>query len=110
MPGLNGTGWARKVLVQGCSGRARRLGLMPGGHAQQVAHAHRLEVLARLGRGIVGKELEHLVVEAQLPLGDGQSDGRRGEALAQRIKRVRRLGVDTAPTSLPRRRGRGARA
>ena len=100
MPGLNGTGCARKVLVHGSSRRARRLGLVPGGHAQQVADAHRLEVVARLGRGVVGEELEHLVVDAELPLRDGQADGGGGEALAQRVQRVRRLGVVGRPPAL----------
>ena len=87
-------------LGPGLVGRPRRLGLMAGGHAEQVADAHRLEVVARLGRGIVGEELQHLVVEAQFPLGDGQPHGRGGEALAQRVKRVRRLGVVRRPPAL----------
>ena len=81
-------------------GRARRLGLMARGHAQQVADAHRLQVVARLGRGIVGEEFQHLVVKAQLPFRDGQADGGRGEALAQRVQRVRRLGVIGRPPAL----------
>ena len=57
MPGLNGTGCARKALTQSGSGAERRLGLVPGGHAQEVADAHRLQVVARLGGRVVGEEL-----------------------------------------------------
>src|SRR5207302_477985 len=77
-----------------------RLCLLPRGHAQQIADAHRLEVGARLGRYLLGKELHYLVVQAQFPFRDGQPYGRRGETLAQRIERVRRLSVIGGPPAL----------
>ncbi len=67
MPGLKGTGCARNVLVQGCLRRAFRLGLVSRRHAQEVADSHGLQVLARFVRCIVGKELQHLIVELSLP-------------------------------------------
>ena len=75
MPGLCGTGWARNAFAEMPSVGAgeRSIVLVAGRHRQQIAHAHRLEVVARLGRRILGKELEHLVVEAQLALGDRQA-------------------------------------
>ncbi len=63
--------------------RAGRLGLMARGHAEQVVDPHLLEVVARFGRCGIGEELQHLVVQAELALGDGQPDRGRGEALAQ---------------------------
>jgi hypothetical protein len=56
---------------------------LPGGHDQQVAHAHLLEVLARCRGRQVREELEHRVVEAQLALGNRDADCDGREALAQ---------------------------
>ena len=98
--GLERDGLRQEGLGPGLIRRARRLALLARGHAEQVADPHRLEVVARLGRGIFGKELQHLVVQAELPLGDGQPDGRGGEALAQRVQGVGRLGVIRRPPAL----------
>ena len=73
---------------------------MAGGHPEQVADPHRLEVLARLARRVLGEELEDGVAQAQLPIGDRQADGGGGEALAQRVERLRRLGRIGRPPSL----------
>ena len=97
MPGLYGTGWARNFLVQTSPGRKPRLGLVARGHAQEVAHAHRLKVLARILGGIVREEFEHFIIDAQLPFRDGQAHGRGGEALAQRVKCVGRFRLVRRP-------------
>ena len=65
---------------------------MAGGHDQQVAHSHGFEVFGRLSRGIFGKEFQNLVVKAELTVSDSQPDGRRGEALAQRVHHMRCFG------------------
>jgi hypothetical protein len=73
---------------------------VPGGHAQEVVHAHRFQVgRGRLGR-VVREELQHLVIDAQLPLGDGEADRRRGEALAQRVQLVPQVGAVRRPPAL----------
>ena len=56
--------------------------------------------VARLGGRVVGEELQHLVVERQLPLGDRQADGGRGEALAQRVQHVRVVLLVRRPPAL----------
>jgi len=56
--------------------------------------------MARLGRCGVGEELQNRIVQTQLALGDGQPDGGRGEALAQRIEHVGRCGVVRRPPAL----------
>src|SRR5262249_30204680 len=76
------------------------LGLVSRGHPQQIADSHCLEVVARLGRYIVGEELQYLVVQLELALRDGQADGRGGEAFAQRKEGVRRLRVVRGPPAL----------
>src|SRR5262249_59174990 len=53
-----------------------------------------------LGRSILGEELEHLVVEAEFALGDGQSHGCGCEALAQRVEYVRSAGIIGPPPTL----------
>ena len=71
-----------------------RLHLMPAAHREQVAHAHGLEVLARLRRRLIGEKLQHGIIERQFPLRDREADGGGGEALAQRphdVALLRRL-------------------
>ena len=74
---------------------------------KQVAHAHRLEVLARFLGSIVRKELEHFVIDAQLPFRDGQAHGRGREALGERIQERGEIPPDKATTSPRPRRDRG---
>jgi hypothetical protein len=74
--------------------------LVPCGHAQQVTHPHRLEVCGRLRRSILWKELQHLVVQAESTIRNRKPDGGGGEALAQGIKDVRRLGIVGCPLRL----------
>src|SRR5688572_25761498 len=62
--------------------------LVSGRHAKKISHAHRLEVVRWILRGIVGKELQHFVIDAQLAFSDGDPDRSRSKALAERVKRV----------------------
>src|SRR5262245_59518998 len=79
---------------------SRRLGLMAGRHAQQIAHTHRLEILAWCGRRVLGEELQYLIVETQLAFCDGQSYGRGCEALTQRKEGVGSIGAVRRPPAL----------
>src|SRR5215471_9232362 len=74
-----------------------RLGLVSSGHPQQIAHPHSPQVVRRLGRSIIGEKLQHLVVQAELALGDSQPNGCRCEALAQRIEYMWSLGIVGRP-------------
>ena len=56
-PRLEGDGMRQEGLGPGLLRRARRLGLMPRGHAEQVAHPHCLQVVAGLGGASSGKNL-----------------------------------------------------
>ena len=58
--------------------------------SQQVAHAHRSEVVRRRRRCLLRKEAQHLVVERELSFGDCETHCRGREALAQRVHHVRR--------------------
>ena len=73
-------------------GRELRLGLMPRGHRQQIADAHLLEFIRRLFGRVVREELQHKIVNAQLPVRDGQSHRRRAKTLAERMQDMRLLG------------------
>jgi hypothetical protein len=73
---------------------------MSGRHRQQIADAHGLQVRARLRGRFVGEELEDRVVDAQLPFRNGEADGGRREALAQREHLVRLVGGVRRPPSL----------
>ena len=74
--------------------------VVAGRHRQQVPHPHRLQVLARLGRRVLGEEGEDGVVEAQLPLGDREADARGREALAEREEHVRVVAPVRPPPAL----------
>jgi hypothetical protein len=65
--------------------------VVAGRHRQQVPHAHRLQVRAGLGRGVLREERQDLVVEAEPPFGHGHPDRGCGEALAQRVEHVGRV-------------------
>ena len=73
---------------------------MPCGHPQQIADAHRLEVVARVVRSVLWKKLQHVVVEVELAFGDRQADRRRSETFAQRVQRVTSLGPIRRPPTL----------
>ena len=80
-------GLVRHRMIQkhlGCqfAREPNRFFLMSGGHAQQIADAHRLQVGARLRRRDVGKELENRVVHGEFAFGHGQANRRRSETLA----------------------------
>ena len=60
-----------------------RLPLMPDRHGQQIADAHRLEIVGRfLWRGF-REILKYLVVDRQLALGLSEPHGGGGEALGE---------------------------
>ena len=65
---------------------------MPRGHAEQVAHAHGLEIVGRRGGRVFREELQYFVIDAQLAFGHREADCRGGETFAQRIQHVPRLG------------------
>ena len=73
---------------------------MSGGHCQEIPNAHGFEIGTGLRRRVVGEKLQHLVVDAQFALGDCQSDGCRGETLAQRIHLMRSLRIVGRPPAL----------
>ncbi len=83
-PGLNGTGWARKVFVQAWS-------LLADGSSPWCPVDIRSRSLTRIALRFLlgslgassGKNFRTGSLEAELPLGDRQADGGRGEALAQ---------------------------
>ena len=62
------------------------------------------------GGSVLREEAQHLVVDVQLAFRDGESDGRRRKALAERPQNVRLRLRLPEPTSLRRRRVRAARA
>ena len=65
-----------------------------------MPHTHGLQVLAGVRWRIVREELEDGVVHREQPLGYCQADAGRGEALAQRVERVRVLGSLGRPPPL----------
>ena len=101
MPGLNGT-----VLRQ----ERLRPGLLVGVRAGSVCwpvdirsrSLTRIDLRLSLGfsGASSGKNLSTGSSTLSLPSAIGQPDGRGGEALAQRVKRVRRLGVVGRPPAL----------
>jgi hypothetical protein len=66
-----------------------RVLLVTGVHGQRVPHAHGLQVLAGVRWCFAGEELEDGVVHREQPLGYCQADAGGGEALAQRVERMR---------------------
>ncbi|VXB73774.1 hypothetical protein FRIGORI9N_410010 [Frigoribacterium sp. 9N] len=76
------------------------LGAVPAGHREHVAHEHR--AAARVGDLVVefGEVAEHGVVEPHQALGHGEPDGRRREALAQRVEQVGAVGRVRSPPAL----------
>ena len=78
--------WVREEPHHRRAGLEAELGLhlVAAAHREQVTHAHGLEVLAGLCRGLLGEKLQHGIVQRQLPLRDCEADGGGGEAFAQR--------------------------
>ena len=78
-----------------------RLGVVAGGHGQQVADRHAGQP-AVVGRGwrLVRKERHDGVVERQPSLGDGEADSGRREGLRQRVERVRAVGGERCGPAL----------
>ena len=62
--------------------------IVAAGHGEQVAYGHVVQILAGIGRQLVGEETHHLVHEVQFSLADSQSDGRGGECLTDGMHHV----------------------
>ena len=56
---------------------------MPNGHREQMLYLESRQIVADFFREVVGEEFGHMVIDAHPFFGYGQTDGCRGEALAQ---------------------------
>ena len=83
--------------VVACKESAERVVLMAAAHHQQIADAHSFEVAMWYGRSFIGKVVEDPVVECELAIGNGDADGSRDEAGAQRIEPMAALGRIRVP-------------
>ncbi len=79
--------------------REPRLRFVSGGHREQIADPHGLQVPGWLRRGKIREELQDLIVHSELAFLDGQPHRRGGEALAQRPHDVRMFRPTAASTS-----------
>jgi len=91
---------ARPVAVRIAEERVERIEFVPGGHGEQVAHAHGGEVVGDRGRQRFGEERDHAIVDAEEAIMHGEAHGGRGEALAEREEHVRSFGSVGCPPAL----------
>ena len=61
---------------------------MAARHGEQVAHGHRLQVVADLGWELVGEELDDGVCQGHLSLGNGEAHGCGGKGLTDGMEHV----------------------
>jgi hypothetical protein len=69
--------------------RAQGVAGVPAGHGQQVPYGHRCEVRRWVGRGVVGEQIHHAIIQREEPFLDGQPHGHRRDTLADREQHVR---------------------
>ena len=101
---LHGQGEERfhPVAIRGSRGGAGGVLVVPGGHGEQVPHAHGRQVFVGLRGRVVGEEGDDRRVYGQPSFGNGEADGGGREALAQREEHVRVLGRIGSPPALGR--------
>ena len=71
--------------------------VLAGRHHEEIADAHRLEIVGDFGRGVSREIFKDRVVDIDLPLRLEQTDGGRGETFAERKKHMRIFGCVRRP-------------
>ena len=84
------------ILVLRLANYAGWIYIVTGRHGQQILHGQCLQVVAYLGRRLVGEEVEHFVSQLQLTLAHGEAYRCGGEGLADGVQHMWSLGIALA--------------